>query len=285
MPADCFGQTIAGTKEINGASRTYINMPVKCVQLLLTMYKKEYETMEFSAEKYSQSRFFAAVEESIELYVNNTRIASILASPEQLEQLAAGYLVCEGIVHDASDIIDIRIDDNNRIFTQITRNEHFELWFEIHSSGCIGVNWENNEDVRVDSDMRFCPDVIQQSLHHLESEIYQLTRGTHAACLIDRKGSCVTKAVDVGRHNAVDKAIGQGLLDGIEPSEHFLISTGRQPAGMILKAARAGIPLVVTKTAPLNSGIETAWHTGICLVGFATPQSFTIFTNHWRLYG
>lgn len=249
------------------------------------MYKKEYETVEVSSTEAHTSRFTAAVEETFELYVNNTRIASILATPEQLEQLAVGYLVCEGIVSGPGEIKDVRIDGTNRIIAEIHQNEHFELWFEIRSSGCIGVNWEKNEDVKVASDMQFPVDVIRGSLHYMETDIYLQTRGTHAACIIDRDGNCVASAVDVGRHNAVDKAVGQALMDGFNPGRHFIISTGRQPAGMILKAARAGFPLVVTKTAPLNSGIETARRTGICLVGFATSNSFTVFAHSWRLNG
>jgi len=248
------------------------------------MYQKEYETIKISDSGPLESTFTAAVEETIELYVNNKHIASILATPEQLKQLAVGYLVCEGIVRTLSEIEDVRID-NNRIFTQITQNEHFELWFELRSSGCIGVNWEHNEDVNVQSNTRFNPAIIKKSLHYMESDIYQLTRGTHAACIIDKFGNCVANALDVGRHNAIDKAIGQALIDGFDPGQHFLLSTGRQPAGMVLKAARAGIPMVVTKTAPLNSGIETARKTGICLVGFATSESLTVFANPQRLDG
>jgi FdhD protein len=259
-------------------------MPVNLDQLSITMYQKEYETIYFSDSDPLESKFTAAVEETIELYVNNKRIASILATPEQLKQLAVGYLVCEGIIKTEDEIEDIRID-NNRIFTQITQNEHFDLWFELRSSGCIGVNWEHNEDVKVESNTRFNPAIIKKSLHYMESDIYQLTRGTHAACIIDTFGNCVASAVDVGRHNAVDKAIGQALIDGFDPGKHFLLSTGRQPAGMVLKVARAGIPMVVTKTAPLNSGIETARKTGICLVGFASLESLTVFANPRFLEG
>lgn len=248
------------------------------------MHQKKYETIEYSVAGSCKSMFTAAVEETIEFYVNNTRIASILATPEQLTQLAVGYLVCEGIIQVPADIENIRID-NNRIFARIIQNEHSELWFEIRSSGCIGVKWEQNEDVKVVSNVRFNPEIIQESVHYMESDIYQLTRGTHAACIIDRLGNCRTSAVDVGRHNAVDKAIGQALMDGFDMGQHFLLSTGRQPAGMILKAARAGVPLVVTKTAPLNSGIETAKRAGICLVGFATPERLTVFSTPWLLEG
>lgn len=247
------------------------------------MYDKEYDTIDLNGSKPHPSRFTAAVEETIELYVNHRLIASILASPSQLEQFGVGYLVCEGIVRDPEDIKDVRVDEHNRIFMQISDKEHFDLWFELRSSGCIGVNWEQSEDVEVTSDSHFTPEVVYSTLHHLESHIYQLTRGTHAACLINKEGGCASQAIDVGRHNAVDKVIGQALLDRLDPGEHFILSTGRQPAGMILKAARSGIPMVVTKTAPLHSGIETARRTGVCLVGFATNTGMTIFANPWRL--
>ncbi|MCK4938199.1 MAG: formate dehydrogenase accessory sulfurtransferase FdhD [Methanosarcinales archaeon] len=247
------------------------------------MFHQQYNTVVIDKNGQQQSSFTAAIEETFDLYVNNARIASILASPAQLEQLAVGYLVCEGIVRAPSDITGVNIDNQNRIFSTIIGNADFDLWFEIRSSGCIGVNWEHNEVLEVESGMHFSPEVIRSSLHHIESDIHRSTRGTHAACLIDRDGGCVARAVDVGRHNAIDKAIGQALMDGVMPGEHFILSTGRQPGGMVLKAARAGIPMVVTKTAPLNSGIEAARRTGICLVGFATIDGMTVFANDWRL--
>lgn len=249
------------------------------------MYKQEYETVEIINSNARSSRFTAAVEETVELYVNNMWIASILTSPGKLEQLAIGYLVCEGIVSAPSDIHDVRIDGKNRIYAEITKNDHFDMGLEIRSSGYTSVNRKNNEDAKVESDSHFHPDAIQGSLHYLEFEIYQQTRGTHAACIINRQGDCISCAIDVGRHNAVDKAIGQAIMDGFNPGEHFILSTGRQPAGMVMKAARAGIPMVVTKAAPLNSGIETALRTGICLVGFATPGSMMVFSNRWRIDG
>lgn len=247
------------------------------------MYKQEYETIEIINSNARPSRFTAAVEETVELYVNDVQIASILTSPGKLEQLAVGYLVCEGFVSAPYDIQNVRIDSENRIFAEITRNDHFDMGFEIRSSGCISINREKNKEVNVESDCHFHPDTIQGSLHFLESEIYQQTRGTHAACIIDRQGGCIAFAIDVGRHNAVDKAIGQAIMDGFNPGEHFILSTGRQPAGMVMKAARAGIPIVVTKAAPLNSGIETAMRTGVCLVGLATPGSMMVFSNPWRI--
>ena len=91
------------------------------------------------------------------------------------------------------------------------------------------------------------------------------------------------QAIDVGRHNAFDKVVGRACFDGIDLSSHFLLSSGRQSAGMVMKAARAGIPLVATKTAPLNTGIEAAEKTGICLVCFVSKEKLSVFTHPERV--
>ncbi len=77
--------------------------------------------------------------------------------------------------------------------------------------------------------------------------------------------------------------MGRAYFDGIDVSRHFLLSTGRQSAGMVLKAARAGIPLVATKTAPLNTGVEAAERTGICLICFVSHDKLSVFTHPERL--
>jgi FdhD protein len=93
----------------------------------------------------------------------------------------------------------------------------------------------------------------------------------------------VVKAIDVGRHNAFDKVVGKAYLDSIDVSRHFLLSTGRQSAGMVMKAARAGVPLVATKTAPLSTGVEAAEKAGVCLVCFVSHDKLSVFTHPERL--
>jgi FdhD protein len=235
------------------------------------MYQQEFETIVINAKGFRKSTFTAAVEATIRLYINNKPVSSILASPAQLEQLAVGYLVCEGIIKDTSDIKDITISNSSL--------DSIEIRSVINNN----INLQHNENVKVNSDTRFNADVIRKSIHYLESGIYQQTRGTHAACIIDINGCCIARAVDVGRHNAVDKAIGQALMDGYKLDEHFILSTGRQPAGMVHKAARVGISVIVTKAAPLNTGIEAARQSGICLIGLATEKTMTIFSHWYRI--
>ncbi len=246
------------------------------------MYTKKYHARELTGEGSREKNYAVAVEDTIELLVNKILIASILATPEMLEELAYGYLICEGIVKSPDDIKSIRIDGNT-IHIEVETTEHLEIWCELRSSGCVGVRWEENEPVSVNSDTIFSPEIIKKSLMYLESEVYTSSRGTHAACLVNAGGECVAKAIDVGRHNAFDKVVGYAVIVGIDVSRHFILSTGRQSAGMVLKAARAGIPLVATKTAPLNTGIDAARRTGICLVCFVSHDKMSVFAHPERL--
>ncbi len=246
------------------------------------MYTKQYQARELSGNGSREITYSVAVEDTIDIFVNKIHMAAILATPEMLEELALGYLVCEGVVKSPDDVKRLLID-GKAIYAEIETSEDFELWRELRSSGCVGVRWDENEEIHVSSDTRFGTDTIRKSLVFLESEIYRKTHGTHAACLVNTDGECVVKAIDVGRHNAFDKVVGRAYLDGIDVSRHFMLSTGRQSAGMVLKAARAGIPLVATKTAPLNTGVEAAERTGICLICFVSHDKLSVFTHPERL--
>lgn len=245
------------------------------------MYTKDYRATERNDGQHTRT-YQVAVEDTIDLFVNSVHLAAILATPEMLEELGIGYLICEGIVKSDKDIKDIYIEGKS-IKVEIEPSEHLELWRELRSSGCVGVRWDENEHVSVYSEAVFSLNAIKNSLKFLESDIYIKTHGTHAACLVNNAGECVVKAIDVGRHNAFDKVVGRACMEGIDIGSLFLLSSGRQSAGMVMKAARAGIPLVASKTAPLNTGIEAAERTGVCLVCFVSTDKLSVFTHPERL--
>ncbi|MDO9516853.1 MAG: formate dehydrogenase accessory sulfurtransferase FdhD [Methanosarcinaceae archaeon] len=245
-------------------------------------YTKNYSvtTIQKDGETFSSERTVAK-EDSIELSVNGTRAASILASPEYVRELAVGYAICEGIV-GSDEIVDIQAD-GMEVNIDIKCTDDFTLWHELRSSGCIGVKWQGNEDINVNSDTVFPASSVFSGIKFLESDVYRMTRGTHLAALVSMRGELVAKAVDIGRHNAIDKVVGYAALNNIDVSQLYLLSTGRQSAGMVLKAARAGIPLIVTKSAPFDSGIDAAEKSGVGLVGFVSNTEMTVFANKWRI--
>ncbi|HJH31914.1 MAG TPA: formate dehydrogenase accessory sulfurtransferase FdhD [Methanosarcinaceae archaeon] len=220
-------------------------------------------------------------EGTIELLINGTHAASILASPACVRELAVGYAICEGIV-DSNEILDVRVN-GMEVDLHIKCTGNLNIWHELRSSGYIGVKCQGNENINVSSDTVFPAKSIFSGTKFLESGVYRVTKGTHLAALVSRNGELVAQAVDIGRHNAIDKVIGHATLNNIDVSQLYLLSTGRQSAGMVLKAARAGVPLVVTKSAPFDSGIKAAEKTGMGLIGFVSSNEMTVFANKWRI--
>ncbi|MGZ4943142.1 MAG: formate dehydrogenase accessory sulfurtransferase FdhD [Halobacteriota archaeon] len=223
-----------------------------------------------------------AVEESITLFVNGMRIATLIASPSKMRELCIGYLISEGVVSAFDEIQTVEIDERKmEAYITVTSFDQVELWHEVRSSGCIGVKWWTNEEVTVTSDVRFDKEAIKKSLVYLDTHTRRRTHGVHTAALFNARGELLAQAVDVGRHSAVDKVIGEHA--GNDFSDVFLLSSGRQPAGMVLKAARAGIPLIVSKAAPISTGIEAASQAGVTLVCFATERQLAIYSHKERI--
>jgi FdhD protein len=223
-----------------------------------------------------------AVEGSITLFVNDVRIASLIASPEMLRELCIGYLITEGIVSNFEEIQEVNVDEAKlEAYITVSSFDQVELWHEVRSSGCIGIRWWTNEDITVSSDAQFKKAVLKKSLSYLDTQARRQTHGVHVAALFDMTGELLAQAVDVGRHSAIDKVV--GIYAGNDFSQTFLLSSGRQPAGMVLKAARAGIPLVISKAAPISTGVEAALQTGVTLICFANERQFATYSHAERL--
>lgn len=220
-------------------------------------------------------------EASIDIVVNDRRIASVMATPVELEELGLGYVVAEGLVGSVEQVEDVESGERS-VLVEVRDADRLDVWHELRSSGCVGIGWEGSP-AEVEGDETFPREAILEANPFYESELYDRTHGAHTATLVDRTGGQVEKAVDVSRHNAYDKVIGKALRRELDLSELFLLSTGRQSAGMVMKGARSGVPLIVTKTAPISSGVEAARGSRVGLACFASESEFTVFANPWRV--
>ena len=121
-------------------------------------------------------------------------------------------------------------------------------------------------------------------VHHLNthSEWYEKTGCVHQVTLFNINETVIIKE-DIGRHNAVDKVIGAALQCGVKFGETIICSSGRLSSDMILKAASAGIPVVVSRTAPTSLAIDIAEEMGITLIGFARGKRMNIYTHPKRI--
>lgn len=214
----------------------------------------------------------------VKLFLDGKLFTTLFSSPYELKELAIGHLLTEGVV-SFREIENVETEGSEvRIRTRKDKQS-----LSPETAGEAGKDEKAGSEIFVNSDSVFEPQAIFAGIGYLESDTYKLTRGTHLAALIDKTGKLAVQIVDVGRHNAVDKAVGSAYLKGLDLSQHYLLSTGRQPAYMVTKAARAGIPLIATKAMPFDSGVEAAKKANICLIGQLRKESMLIFANEWRV--
>jgi FdhD protein len=220
----------------------------------------------------------------VKLFLNGKLFTTLFSSPFELKELAIGHLITEGVV-SFGEIENVEVKSNEvYILTREDKQVKQTLSTETAgNAGKAGKAEKTSTEIFVDSDSVFEPQAVFAGTGYLESDTYRLTRGTHLAALINREGKLAVQIVDVGRHNAVDKAVGAAFLKGLDLSQHYMLSTGRQPAYMVTKAARAGIPLIATKAMPFDSGVEAAKKANVCLVGQLRKESMLIFASEWRV--
>jgi FdhD protein len=203
-----------------------------------------------------------ANEKQVKLVINEV-VLHLMCTPVNLEELAIGFLISEGLV-SPSEKIAVQVDGDT-----ITVKANTNPVFKLRSSGCPGVFREKEELPEVIAEERFSLNEARNSLKHLDTEEYKRTRGYHIAALIGKDG-LIARAYDVGRHNAIDKAIGMGIKKELNLRRSFLLTSGRISQGIAAKCVRASIPLVVSKAAILDSAMEICMKTGLSAVSFAT---------------
>ncbi|AEH07043.1 formate dehydrogenase accessory sulfurtransferase FdhD [Methanothermococcus okinawensis] len=209
---------------------------------------------------------YVCVENHYKLYINNKFIGNITASPNNLKELGVGHVISEGYLKPES-IKDIHID-NNKI-TVITD----ELGIKLINNAKSG----NNIKIPLKTIFK-----IMKYMSNIRG-IWNITGGTHWACLFDLNGNEIITIEDIGRHNAVDKVIGYGILNNINLDDKILVSSGRQPYGMVKKVINAKIPAIISKSPSTDKGIELAKDNDIILIGFARKNRFVVYNGFERI--
>ncbi len=207
------------------------------------------------------------------LFLNDQFLTELVASPEQLEELGAGFVVCEGL---AEQVDAVSVSGNE---IRVCARTSGDIQWELTSCASAGLRGSPRN---VESSLTIEPQAVFRVRQAIESEAWRKTGGLHCSVLF-MCDQLIIRSIDVGRHNTVDKVVGHALLKGLDLGACVLGCSGRQPAGMVAKAANAGIPIIVSKAATTDKGILTAEQTGITLICFARDERFTIYTHPHRV--
>ncbi|MCZ0861572.1 formate dehydrogenase accessory sulfurtransferase FdhD [Methanocorpusculum sp. MG] len=220
----------------------------------------------------------AVVEDVVTLFLNGREFIKTVVSCEYLREFAVGFFVGAGLVCSASDILSVRAEGT-------------EVFVEAACTVCVPGEMESAGGFaplrvrgRVFAGGKITPEEIFAVRDAVNAEVWDATGGLHCAVLF-HDHRVVFLASDIGRHNAVDKVIGYMILAGLNPRECAIGSTGRQPAGMVTKAANAGVPIVVSRAAATDAGIAAAEECGVTLVCFTRPPRFTVYAHPERVAG
>ena len=218
-----------------------------------------------------------ALDEPVSINVNGDYYVTLIATPEMREELAAGILLTQGVIDSVELIESIGFSGgevNVRLAKEVDLPETTDTTMNLIVTACASSPTSRVKATQiseVSSDLTVNAGSLREMIAELNrrSSVHMRTRGTHAAMLCSREGRAHSFAEDVGRHNAVDKAIGSHALAGGVLGDCVLLSTGRQSGEMVQKAARCGVPVVASLTVPLVSGIRLAEASGVTLAGFS----------------
>ncbi len=244
---------------------------------------REYRSLKITGSGSEAATDPVMVEENVELVVNGSKFSSLVTSPGSYLELAVGHLVTEGLVKDLNDIEDVMAKDG-RVFVNLRSNDRSGLSKGTGPyAGLLPDRDKVDKDLILPVSRTFRIDVLLDSIKNLYDVTQDLTGGAHSASLVDDEGNQVHKALDIGRHNAVDKVVGMAFLNGADLTKLFLVSSGRQPAAMVMKAVSAGIPMIISKSAPVSTGIDCALRHNITLCCFATTEKAKVFSAPERI--
>jgi FdhD protein len=225
-------------------------------------------------------------EHRIAVYVNDMIVAHLVCTPSDFAELVIGRLMTEQIIRHTDEVRELYICEKAsraRVFLHDVKRVLHPVIEE--SPTCCSDNHvylqaDGAEEMKMISTSEWDPEQIFLAAAEIRngSQIYKKTHGTHGGFLI-HKGKVIYQCEDIGRHNAIDKAIGHLAIYDIDPAECMIYSTGRASADMVRKVIRAQIPVFLSKAAPTSAAIDMARSYGLTLISNLKTDCFELFSS------
>lgn len=254
-------------------------------------------------------RAFPLAEElPVELTADGRRVAVLMCTPRNLDDLAVGHLFCRGMLSDRLRVLSVGACADRRVMTVTApgavKPDRYGLGAVI-ASGCGSASILDEA-----ADIEPLPPGFALPLGTLKAwsvamfrsaELYRASGGMHIAALavaaaegtggapgtasgeLPAGAAYFVAREDVGRHNAVDKVLGRGFMDGVDFSRSCVLTSGRIAADMILKAVAARVPLLVSRSVPTTSAYEIARQAGVTIVGRVGDAEPIVYTSPERV--
>jgi FdhD protein len=253
------------------------------------------EILQIKNGKASQIEDTIVTEQPVTIKINGDEFVTMVCSPEYIEDMVIGYLASEGIIRRYEDIKDIWVEENGgfvHVKTEKLNPLYQNLQNKRYITSCCGMSRQGfvfandaltakkMNEVRV----KVTPDDCFRLMREMQNsaEIFQKTGGVHNAALCDVNGIVLSR-MDIGRHNALDKIYGYCLKNDIFIGDKILVFSGRISSEILLKVAKIGCEMVLSKSAPTEFALQSAEELGITTVGFIRGDSMNVYTRPERI--
>ena len=230
------------------------------------------------------------IEHPFTIFLNEEELVTILCTPEFLKELAVGFLFSENYIENLDEIQRIEVIEGSKTIYVSIKEKKRELRDKYRgrrtiTSGCgKNTSFYNIIDSKTSSKISKKLDISLTNVIELMKEfnnlsiLFKETGGVHS-CALCSVEKILFYAEDIGRHNALDKVLGSGHLEGIEFDDKLILTTGRISSEILIKAAKRGIPIVISRSAPTSLAIDLAKELGITVIGFARGDKMNIYNN------
>ena len=269
------------------------------------MFKRKVRISKIKKDQKEEIDDIVLYETPIDFYVNSKPLVNIICLANDLKELSVGFLFSIGIIESIKDIKEINVNEiENTIFVELKKGINFNIetlelnpvsrvvdttcgiaspWRDIIKKSLDKANVK--EAIKGKDKIKIKATTILSAIKAMQTStpLYRETGGCHGAAIFDIEGNLLTVKEDIGRHNAIDKVIGDLLLKEISFENIFLTSTGRLTGDSVLKAIKAKIPIVASISAAIESGIRLAFAYGITLIGFARGSRLNIYSHPDRI--
>lgn len=227
------------------------------------------------------------------VFLNGKELITLLTTGDANRELAVGFLLSEGFLQNKEDLKSIRVDDEaGTVEIELSGDLDLteKLWGKrAVTSGCgKGATFYHILDSLhakpVSSQLTVAPARVYELMKELNrlSDLYRETRGVHNSALADG-GKILVFRDDIGRHNAVDKIRGACFLEEIPLGDKLLVTTGRMSSEIVVKVAKMGVPILISRSAPTSLALDLAERIGLTLIGYVRGDKMTVYTGKQRV--
>ncbi len=255
---------------------------------------KEVEIIRIKSGQRSREKDEVVTETPLTIFLNDREFVTLLCSPDKQDYLAVGFLRSEGLINTADDLDELNVDYEKGIAFVRTKTTIDLLVEKLYgkrtiTSGCgkgtlFSYALDSLQSKRVESAMQIEAEVLLKLMSSLQekSSLFKKTGGVHSAAIANRE-KILFYSEDIGRHNAVDKIVGECILKKVPLDDKILLSSGRLSSEIVIKSAKLQLPFIVSRSAPTSLSVEVAEQMGITMVGFVRGKRLNVYSHDYRI--